>query len=432
MAYPVVSMKYLKKDSSEEKELLDRFLSYVKTYSTSSCANADKGIIPSTPQEKIFAQKLADEMKSAGVSGIQISDHCYVYGYLPASTGMEQIPAFCVMAHMDTVEEVSGKDVRPSVIRKYDGRVLSLECGTVLDPASDNALLQAGQEHDTIITTDGTTLLGADDKAGIAAIMTAAEYLIHHPEIKHGKIEIMFSPDEETGHGMDNVPLALLSSKRCYTLDGGHIGELEIECFNAFKSDITFTGRSTHTGTARAGGMVNAVSMAGAFLASLPRHEAPETTDGYQGFYAPMEVSGSIETSHVMLLLRDFTGEGMKKRQELVRQIAETTAHSFGGNVLVVHTQQYLNMKEKMDQHPAIVQDLFTAYRNAGIEPLCQPIRGGTDGSRLTEMDIPTPNIFTGGHNYHSRSEWASLSQMLAAAEVILQLAEVVSNRTEK
>lgn len=426
-------MKYLTNNSGEVQQLLERFLKYVKIYSTSDSSNADKGLIPSTAQQSVFAGILSDELKSMKLSGIQITEHSYVYGFLPASSGCEHAEPFCMMAHMDTIEEVCGKDVRPDVIKNYNGQKIGLKDGFYLDPAKEPALVQAGQERDTIITSDGTTLLGADDKAGIAAIMTAVHYLQSHAELKHGKIEVLFSPDEETGHGMDKVPLELLSSKRCYTVDGGHIGELETECFNAFKTSITFTGKSTHTGTARAGGMVNAVTMTGAFIANLPRHEAPETTDGYQGFYAPMTISGSVETSTVTLLLRDFTASGMKKRQELVRQIAEAVANSFGGTVLVVHTQQYLNMKQKMDEHPEVVQDLVSAYNKAGLEPVCSPIRGGTDGSRLTEMGIPTPNIFTGGHNYHSHTEWASLSQMTAAAEVIIQLAVILEmkNRSD-
>jgi len=420
-------MKYIQKDSAESRDLLGRFLDYVKICSTSSSKNADNGKIPSTKEETEFATRLADDMKAAGLSGVLITEYSYVYGFLDPSAGCSKVSPFCLLAHMDTVEEVCGKNVKPTVIRDYRGNTIPLGNGIVLDPKTDPALARAGKELDTIITTDGTTLLGADDKAGIAVIMAAIQYISGHPEIKHGKIEVLFSPDEETGHGMDKVPINLISSKCGYTVDGGHIGELETECFNAFRSDITFTGRATHTGTARAGKMVNAVTMAGAFIAALPHREAPETTDGYEGFYAPMEVTGSIEASHVTLFLRDFTSSGIDRRRELVREIAQATAHSFGGTVEVIHSKQYLNMKQKLDEHPEVVQHLTTAFKKAGIEPLCLPIRGGTDGSRLTEMGIPTPNMFTGGHNYHSRTEWASLSQMCAAAEVIINLAAVVA-----
>ena len=420
-------MKYI--TQKEQNELLERFLRYVKIYTTSNSEKADKGIQPSEEREYDLANILAEELKALGLTGIQITEHCYVYGALPASAGLEKVPPYCLIAHMDTAGEVTGKDVKPQIIKKYDGRILELKCGVTLDPAKDAALLQAAQEKDTIITTDGTTLLGADDKAGIAEIMTCLAYLKAHSEIKHGKIEVIFSPDEETGHGMDNVPLNLLSSKRAYTVDGGHIGELEDECFNAWKSDITFTGHSVHTGSARDGGLVNAVTMAASFVANLPRHEAPETTDNVQGLYAPLEMDCSIEKSHIMLLLRDFTLDGMEKRKKFITSLAKVTADSFGGKVKVVHTQQYLNMKEKLNEHPEVVEDLFTAYKLSDITPVNIPIRGGTDGSRLTEMGIPTPNIFTGGHNYHSRSEWASLTQMASAADILINLAEIIGGK---
>ena len=420
-------MKYI--TQKEQNELLERFLRYVKIYTTSNAEKADKGIQPSEEREFDLAKLLAEELKNLGLIDVQITEHCYVYGAFPASTGLEKIPPYCLIAHMDTAGEVTGKNVKPQIIENYDGKILKLNCGVTLDPATDKALLLAAQEKDTIITTDGTTLLGADDKAGIAEIITCLAYLKTHSEIKHSKIEVIFSPDEETGHGMDNVPLKLLTSKRAYTVDGGHIGELEDECFNAWKSDITFTGHSVHTGSAREGGLVNAVTMAASFVANLPRQEAPETTDKIQGFYAPMEITGSIEESHIMLLLRDFTLDGIEKRKNFISSLAELTAQSFGGKVKVVHTQQYLNMKEKLNEQPEVVEDLFKAYKLSDVTPVNIPIRGGTDGSRLTEMGIPTPNIFTGGHNYHSRSEWASLTQMAAAADILINLAVIIGGK---
>ncbi len=421
-------MQYLKKDSSEEQELLQRFLRYAQTWSTSSAENADKGIMPSTPQQAAFAAALAQELQQLSLCGVQITEHSYVYGYLPATAGANTDAGFCLMAHMDTVEEVSGEHVQPRVIRDYDGSAVTLSDGFILNPENSPALQQAGKEQDTIITTDGTTLLGGDDKAGIAAIMTALAFLKNHPEIPHAKIEVLFSPDEETGHGMDKVPLPLLTSPCAYTVDGGHIGELETECFNAWKSDVTFTGKSTHTGTARAEKMVNAVTMAAAFVAALPRHEAPETTDGYEGFFAPMDITGSIESAHVTLLLRDFSDSGMELRKQKTEQLAQTTAQLFGGTAQVVHTRQYLNMKQGLEKVPQVVSNLRTAYERSGVTPVYNPIRGGTDGSRLTELGIPAPNIFTGAHNYHSRYEWVSLSQMRAAAEILIQLAQLTAD----
>ena len=300
---------------------------------------------------------------------------------------------------------MTGLNVKPIVHKNYGGEPITLPYGNVLDPAKDKDLYLAGQQEDTIITSDGTTLLGADDKAGVSEIMTALEFLIKHPEIRHGTIEVIFSPDEETGHGMDKVPLELLKSKFAYTVDGGHIGELETECFNAFKTDVTFTGNSIHTGNGRPD-LVNAISMASSFLNMLPYTERPETSDGRMGFFAPMSIEGSIESASISLILRDFDMVGMEKKKSLVERIADTVAATYGGKA-----------------HPDVVENLVSAYMEAGVQPVFVPIRGGTDGSRLTEMGIPTPNIFTGGHNYHSRSEWASFSQMIYATEVLIQLA---------
>ncbi len=403
--------------------LLNRFISYVKTYSESDSAQADNGVMPSTPQQWKMAELVCNELKQLGLENVHTDENCYTYGLLKATAGCEKVPSFCLIAHIDTVDEVSGKDVKPIVHKDYDGKTITLPSGIILNPESDKYLALAGEQKDTIITSDGSTLLGADDKAGVAEIMTAVEYLVKHPELKHGDIEVLFSPDEETGHGMDKVNLKTIRSKMCYTVDGGHIGELETECFNAYKSEVTFTGKSMHTGTARPG-MVNAVSMAASFVANLPRQEMPETTDGHMGFYAPLEINGSIEQSSVLVLLRDFTLDGIKKRMHMVDLVAQMAAETFNGAVQVKHTQQYLNMKEKLDANPLIVNKLVQAYKAAGVEPEFKPIRGGTDGSRLTEMGIPTPNIFTGGHNYHSRYEWASLSQMTCAAEILLQLSQ--------
>lgn len=420
-------MNYIKQ--KEKEELLERFLRYVKVYTTSNSDKADKGIQPSEEREFNLANLLAKEITEIGLSEVQVTKHCYVYGFLPASSGCEAISPFCLMAHMDTAGEVTGENVKPKVIRDYNGKTIELKCSVKLSPTTDKALALAAKEKDTIITTDGTTLLGADDKAGIAEIITCLYYLVKNPQLKHGKIEVLFSPDEETGHGMDNVPLELLTSKKAYTVDGGHRGELEDECFNAWKTDVTFTGHSVHTGTAREGRLVNAVTMASAFVANLPRQEAPETTDKLQGFYAPMEMHCSIEESHIMLLLRDFTKEGIEERKKFIDLLADVIAKSFGGKAKVIHTQQYLNMKEKLDENPEVIQDLYKAFENAGIIPVNNPIRGGTDGSRLTEMGIPTPNIFTGAHNFHSRSEWASLTQMAESAEILINLALIIGGK---
>lgn len=403
--------------------LQERFVSYAKTWTTSDLAKADEGIMPSTDRQASFAKTLEKELNSIGISDTLITEHAYVCARLPASKGCEKAPVIGFLAHMDTAEEVSGENVKPNIIEHYDGSVLNIGNGIILDPAKDAAL--AAAKGETIITTDGSTLLGADDKAGIAEIMTAMEVLISDPSAKHGTIEIIFSPDEETGHGMDYVPTDWLTAKQCYTLDGGHVGELETECFTAYKSDVTFTGVACHTGTAR-GIMVNAITMASRFIAMLPQNESPEATDGHEGFYAPMDMTASIESAHVLLYLRDFTMEKMQKRMDTVDAIAKAVEASFkGGKVEVTHTKQYLNMKEELDKNPDVVKKLVKAAELAGTEPVFSPIRGGTDGSRLTEMGIPTPNIFTGGHNFHSRSEWVSLHQMCTATKLIIALSQL-------
>lgn len=402
-----------------KNELLNRFIKYVKIHSTSDSNNADNGIQPSTERQFDFAKILEAEMKEIGLQNVQITEHCYVYGNLPATKGFENIEPIAILAHIDTVEEVSGENVNPIIHENLTSQKIVLPTGYEI---SDCDLVEAIKNHETIITSDGNTLLGADDKAGVAEIMTAISKIIKE-NIPHKKIEVIFSPDEETGHGMDNVPLNLIESKAAYTVDGGHIGELETECFNAYKSEITFTGKSKHTGNARPD-MVNAITMAAQFLTNLPKHESPETTDGKMGFFAPMTVEGTIEQAKVCVFLRDFDKETMENRKNLIENLAKVTAQCFSGKVEVVHTFQYENMKEKMDEHPEVVQNLVNAYKKANVEPIFVPIRGGTDGSRLTEMDIPTPNIFTGGHNYHSRIEWASLEQMMKATEILVNLIE--------
>lgn len=417
-------------NSEDIAGLKKRFLSYVQIWTTSDSLRADEGIQPSTEGQRSFAGILEQELRAMGIQDVEITDKSYLIARIPPSKGRESAPSVGFCSHLDTVEEVSGKDVRPQVIEQYTGKAVDLGNGVMLDPAFEPDLLQAVGH--TIITTDGTTLLGADDKAGLAEIMTAAAFLMAHPEIEHGPIEILFSPDEETGHGMDGVPLEKLQSKQFYTMDGGNPPEIEIECFNAWRCDVQFSGKSKHTGTARPD-MVNAISMASDFISLLPRHEAPETTDGYQGFYAPMEISGQIESASVILFLRDFSRDGMDRRLETVAKLAAAVEAKYAGSAVSVRSvKQYLNMKEGLGERPEVAELLVDAVRAAGAEPVFTPIRGGTDGSRLTEMGIPCPNIFTGGHNFHSRSEWASLDQMSFAVEVLLRLAVLWGERHDR
>ena len=416
-----MTTKELLAESFAEK-LLERFLRYVKITSQSDSKKADEGIMPSTDCQMDMARLLKEELEKAGASEVRITESGYTYGFIPASKGSENVPGFCLLSHIDTSEETSGKNVKPQVFRNYDGKPVSLECGVIHDSSKDEKLLQAAERNDTIITSDGSTLLGADDKAGCAEIITALEFLCDNPEVRHGFIEVVFSPDEETGHGMDKVPLELIKSKFAYTVDGGEAGELETECFNAYKSSVVFKGVPCHTGSAR-GKLVNAISAASAFIQNLPKNEAPETTDGFMGFYAPLEISGTMEEAEAVLLLRDFSEEGMERRKAFVEKCAAFCAELYGAKETVVHTKQYVNMKKKLDEVPAVKEKLQKAYLDSGITPVSVPIRGGTDGSRLTELGIPCPNIFTGGHNFHSRYEWASLSQMVLAVKVLIELA---------
>jgi tripeptide aminopeptidase len=400
--------------------MVERFIAYAKYYTTSDRHIDD---IPSTPNQRDLARRLQSELESMGIRDIDLDEHCYLIARIPASPGFEKIPCIGLMAHIDTASDVTGENVKPRVISGYDGASVSLSPGYTLDPADNPDL----REHvgDTIIVTDGTTLLGADDKAGIAEIMTAAEYLLCHPDLKHGPIEIVFTPDEETGKGMNLFPLKKLRSVACYTLDGGKAAEIEAECFTAYQAHAEFTGKVIHIGAAR-GKLANAVSMAGSFISMLPRNESPEATDEWYGYYCPLEMSGGLEKSVVDVFLRDFTDSGMERRIATVKALAAAVEAQFPlGSVRLDIRKQYLNMRKKLDERPEVLEKLMDAVRRAGADPYIKPIRGGTDGARLTEMGIPTPNIFTGGYNYHSRYEWASVAEMALAVDTIVELVQL-------
>jgi len=326
---------------------------------------------------------------------------------------------------MDTSEEVSGKDVKPCLAENYDGKPIELGAGQRLDPADDPDLAAAKGKF--IIHTDGSTLLGADDKAGIAVVMGAAEYLLAHPELNHSPLEFIFTPDEETGKGLPEFPREEINAEICYTVDGGPLGELEWECFNAWAAIVKFTGVSMHLGQAR-GSMVNAVLMASVYAAMLPRNESPEATDGRYGYYCPLSIKGDVETASLEVYIRDFeSGEGERRLAALDAYAGAVEAQFPGGKVEVSSKNQYRNMKEKISKRPEVVEKLRLAYSKAGIEIREKPVRGGTDGSRLTERGIPTPNIFTGGRNFHSRREWLSVPEMAAACRVVVELASLWS-----
>jgi tripeptide aminopeptidase len=404
-------------DQQLEPLIVPRFMNYVQIW-TESDRHAEA--TPSSLGQWDLARTLQNELLELGIKEAEISPHCYVIARIPASKGKEGIHPVGFLAHLDTASDVSGKDVKPQLVKMYDGGKITFGEDLTLDPAKDTTLGE--QKGKAIIHADGSTLLGADDKAGIAEIMAAAEYLLTHPEIQHGPIEIIFSPDEETGKGLPEFPLARIASRVCYTLDGGPMGEIEAECFNAWEADVEFSGRVIHVGAAR-GILANAALMAASFAVMLPRSESPEATDGYYGYYCPMEISGDLETARLEIFLRDFENEGMKRRLETLEALAKTVEAQFpGGKVIVKKSPQYYNMKDKINEQPQVLERLTTALDNIGIEWRLKPIRGGTDGSRLTEMGIPTPNIFTGGRNFHSRLEWVAVSEMCAACKVIIEL----------
>ena len=386
--------------------LAPRFLRYVRIC-TASSREIDE--TPSCKGQWELAKLLAEELYSLGVLNVEITDHCYVLALLPASAGMENAPAIGLLAHLDTSDDVPANDVNPVV--------------------------ETNDAGETIIRSDGTTLLGADDKAGIAVIMGAAEYLLSNPEIKHGKILIIFTPDEETGKGLPSFPMDILkqhSLVACYTLDGGPMGELETECFNAIEAKVHFRGNVTHLGKARgvpavhspaSSGLANASLMAAAFAVMLPRSESPEATDGYYGYYCPVDICGNLESAELTVFIRDFDLGRANERARALEVFARAVEAQFpGGSVDLRCKNQYFNMKEKIDRHPEVIRKLENAARLVGVDYVFKPIRGGTDGSRLTELGIPTPNIFTGGRNFHSVNEWVSVPEMETSCRLTIEL----------
>lgn len=378
------------------KVLLERFCRYVRFNTASDDLAADAGIQPSTENQRVFAKFLADELEKIGVSSCEVTENGYVLARVSAATGWENVPSVGFSAHLDTA-------------------------GPTPEKQDDFPVITENEDGDKIISSKGDSVLGADDKAGIAEIVTAIEYIITN-ELPHGEMEILFSPDEETGHGMDNVPLSKLKSKIFYTLDGSEEGEIDVGCFFAEKSEIEFLGIPKHTGTARPD-FVNSIQLASDFLQMLPATQRPETTEGMEGFFAPIKIEGSMERSEVTLLLRDFTRDGMKKRKEILETLATLLMKKHPGiSVNVKNTVQYNNMWEGIHKEPIVLDVLVKSMGKLGIEPKFINVRGGTDGARLTELGIPCPNIWTGGHDFHSKTEWASLRQMTNSCKTIINL----------
>lgn len=417
-------VKWVKRLPGDEphlkNEIIQRFVAYAKV-DTQSDYGSDT--CPSTPGQWNLARMLVEELKSIGMEEVTLDGNGYVMATLP-SNAEEEAPVIGFLAHMDTATDMTGAHVNPQLVENYDGGdlVLNRELGIVLSTEVFPEL--PSYKGHTLITTDGTTLLGADDKAGIAEIMTAMAYLIRHPEIRHGKIRVAFTPDEEIGRGAHKFDVAAFGAQVAYTMDGSTLGELEYESFNAARAIVTFKGKSVHPGYAK-NKMVNANKMAMTWLAGLPAQEAPEHTQGYEGFFHLVSVNGTVEESTVHVLIRDHDRGLFQARKELVEKLtAEAQARYGADNVVLDLKDQYYNMREKIEPVRSIVDIAHDAMKHLGIEPIVKPIRGGTDGSQLSYMGLPTPNIFTGGMNYHGRYEYVSVDHMLMAVKVIVEIAQ--------
>ena len=403
--------------------VLDRFLRYV-TYDTQS--DEASTTYPSTEKQLVLLRDLAAELKSVGLADAAVDRFGYVMVTIPATTTKPSVATIGFIAHVDTSPEMSGAEVRPIVHRRYDGRDLALpdDPAAVLRLADTPAL--AEQIGHDIVTASGTTLLGADNKAGVAEIVTAAAFLVAHPEILHGPVRIAFTPDEEIGRGTERFDVARFGALCAYTMDGGSRGEIETESFSADAMTVTFHGFNTHPGYAK-GRMVNAIKVAAAFIDRLPHGAlSPETTDDRDGFVHPYVIRAGVEQTSVRLLVRDFADSGLKEKEAMLERLARDAAAVYPGAwVDIAIEESYRNMKEILDRHPAIADHAREAIRRAGLEPRTHPIRGGTDGCRLSFMGLPTPNLFAGEHNFHSRLEWVSAQDMEKAVEVIVHLCRV-------
>lgn len=409
------------------QHIIDRFISYV-TIDTESNPNSET--TPSTEKQWVLANKLVEELKAIGMQNVTIDDKAYIMATLPSNVEHE-VPTIGFISHFDTSPDFSGANVKPQIVKEYDGKdiVLNAAQNIVLSPNYFKDLLQ--YKGQTIITTDGTTLLGADDKAGITEIVTAMEFLIQNPEIKHGKIQVGFTPDEEIGRGAHFFDVEKFGAQWAYTMDGSQIGELEYENFNAAGAKITFKGKSVHPGYAK-GKMINSMLIANAFISELPSDEVPEKTKGYEGFYHVHHFNGSIEETVVKLIIRDHNSKKFEKRKEKIQKIAckinKKFAKQFGGDIVTAEIKdQYYNMKEKVVPVKHIVNIAEKAMKELNIKPIIKPIRGGTDGSQLSYMGLPCPNIFAGGHNFHGKYEYVPVESMQKAVEVIVKIAELTA-----
>ncbi|MFV8369193.1 peptidase T [Flavobacterium sp. LB2R40] len=411
------------------QHIIDRFISYV-IIDTESDPNSDT--TPSTPKQWNLANKLVEELKAIGMHDVTIDDKAYIMATLPSNV-THQVPIIGFISHFDTSPDFSGKNVKPQIITNYDGKdiILNAEKNIVLSPGYFKDLLQ--YKGQTLITTDGTTLLGADDKAGITEIVTAMEFLIKNPTIQHGKIRVGFTPDEEIGRGAHHFDVEKFGADWAYTMDGSQVGELEYENFNAAGAKIIFKGKSVHPGYAK-GKMINSMLIANAFINELPKDETPEQTRGYEGFFHVHHLTGNIEETVLELIIRDHNKKKFEKRKDLIekitRKINKKFAKQFGEDIVIAEIKdQYYNMKEKVLPVKHIVDIAEKAMKEIGIKPLIKPIRGGTDGSQLSYKGLPCPNIFAGGHNFHGKYEYVPAESMQKAVEVIVKIAELTALR---
>ncbi|WP_146686525.1 peptidase T [Bradyrhizobium canariense] len=404
----------------------ERFLRYVVIDTQSDAASAT---CPSTEKQKDLGTLLASELQAMGIRDAHLDAYGYVYATIPANTD-KKVPVICFCSHMDTSPDCSGKDVKPQIIRNYRGGdiVLPGDRSQIIRAAEHPAL--ADQIGNDIVTTDGTTLLGADNKAGVAEIMDAAHFLINNPQIKHGTIKILFTPDEEIGRGVDKADLKKLGADFAYTMDGETAGNIEDETFSADGATVTIEGVSTHPGYAK-GKMEHAIKIAAAIVDRLPKDTcSPETTEGKQGFLHPIAISGALEKATLSFIVRDFTDEGLKEKEVLLEDIIKEVMKDFPRSTYRLEIrQQYRNMKQVIDAHPAIMENAIEAIRRAGLKPVKTSIRGGTDGSRLSFMGLPCPNIFAGEHAFHSRLEWVSVQDMEKAVQTIVHLVMIWEER---
>lgn len=398
---------------------VDRLLKYVK-FDTKSDENS--GTTPSSKKQLVLAEELKNELLNLGLKDADVDSNGYVMATLESNIE-KKVKTIGFIAHMDTSPDMSGEDVNPKLVENYDGKDIKLNENVILSPKDFPELLNYTGK--TIITTDGTTLLGADDKAGIAEIMAAVEFLTKHPEIPHGTIKIGFTPDEEIGEGADHFDVRKFGADLAYTVDGGTIGELECENFNAAGAKVTVKGRNVHPGSAK-NKMINSMHVALEFISLLPVNERPEYTEGYEGFNHLISINGEVEETKLSFILRDFDRSKFEHRKELMLSAAELMNKKYGaGTVLVELKDQYYNMKEKIEQAKYIVDTAFKAMEEVGVTPTVVPIRGGTDGARLSFMGLPTPNLFTGGHNFHGKYEFIPTYAMDKSVDVILKIIEL-------